>query len=52
MEGEFSNSTLTILVIIMLFLLIATMSFSAYSFFYLRNKQFAPCGKAEYRNIN
>jgi len=47
---ELSIPTISLLVIILLVLTILHIIFSIYSYFYLRNKQFTPCSKGEYRN--
>jgi hypothetical protein len=50
MEISWDNNILTILIILVLGTQLIHIIFSIYSYYYLRNKQFAPCQKGEYRN--
>ena len=49
MDIEWSNNKLTILIIVLIVVEILHLIFSVYSYYFLRNKQFAPCKKGEYR---
>ena len=51
MDIEWSNEVLTIIVIILIAVQIIHIAFSIYSYFFLRNKQFTPCNKGDYRGI-
>lgn len=51
MDIEWNNRILTIIVIILVVFQVIHIIFSIYSYFYLRNKQFAPCSKGEYRGV-
>lgn len=50
MEISWNNNILTILIILVLGVQLIHIIFSIYSYYYLRNKQFAPCSKGSYRN--
>jgi hypothetical protein len=50
MEISWDNNILTILIILVLGAQLIHIIFSIYSYYYLRNKQFAACKKGEYRN--
>lgn len=50
MELSWDNHVLTILIIMLLAIQLIHIVFSIYSYFFLRNKQYAPCKKGEYRN--
>jgi len=50
MEISWDNNILTILIILVLGVQLIHIIFSIYSYYYLRNKQFAPCAKGSYRN--
>ena len=49
MDVEWSNKVLTLLMIILIMVETIHLCFSIYSYFFLRDKQFAPCKKGEYR---
>ena len=49
MDIEWSNKILSILIIVLIIVEIIHIVFSVYSYYFLRNKQFAPCKKGEYR---
>ena len=51
MDLEWNNKILTLVVILLVVIQLIHIIFSIYSYFYLRNKQFAPCAKGEYRGI-
>ena len=52
MELSWDNHILTILVILLIGIQLIHIIFSIYSYFFLRNKQFAPCEKSQYRKIS
>jgi hypothetical protein len=49
MDIEWTNKILTILIIVLIIVEILHLIFSVYSYYFLRNKQFSPCKKGEYR---
>ena len=50
MELSWENNILTILIILVIGVQIIHIIFRIYSYYFLRNKQFAPCQQGEYRN--
>jgi hypothetical protein len=52
MDLSWDNNILTILIILVIGIQLIHIIFSIYSYYYLRNKQFASCKKGEYRNVS